>query len=785
MVGKTSTAPAASNSNPHRDRSRMDSDRVHIFGVRHHGPGSARSLLRALEELRPDCVLVEGPPDADAVLTLAGDEACVPPVALLVYVPAEPRRAAFYPFASFSPEWQAIRYALATGVEVRFMDLPQWHQLAEGGESSSPDADAKAAADSDADQQEACDNNATRDDLLHRDPLGQLAEAAGYTDGERWWDALIESRREASGEVFAAVADAMATLREGVDNSQATRERQREAHMRKTIRAALKEGCERVAVVCGAWHAPALAPMRWPSAKEDNDLLKGLKKVKTEATWTPWTYRRLATASGYGAGVVSPAWYELLWSSRDLPVATVWMTRVARLMRERDLDASSAHVIEAVRLGETLAALRGRMVAGLDELDEAALSVLCGGHEAPMRLVREKLVIGDRLGAVPANTPMAPLQRDLAALQKRLRLPPTAEIKRHEFDLRKPNDRDRSYLLHRLLLLGIPWGERAEATSRSLGTFHEHWNLQWAPEFAVSLIEATRYGSTLAEAATAKTTEAAENAEKLAELTVLLGDSLLADLPRAVERLIKAIQQRASSSGDVQQLMAAVPSLASVCRYGDVRQTDVAVVAEVLGGIAERVCVALPPACSSLDEEAAAKMLGLINGVDSALATLQNETLRDDWRGCLSRLVQRDTAHAMLRGRAVRLRQDAGCTSAEEVGRLMSLAMSRAADRAEAAAWVEGFLSGSGMVLIHDQSLWGLIDEWLGGLPPADFTEVLPLLRRTFATFAAGERRQMGERVRDGRQLAPDMPVGDFDYDRAAKTLPLLRLLLRRSSADE
>ena len=37
-----------------------------------------------------------------------------------------------------------------------------------------------------------------------------------------------------------------------------------------------------------------------------------------------------------------------------------WLTRVARLLRDEDLDASSAHVIEAVRLAEALAALRGR-----------------------------------------------------------------------------------------------------------------------------------------------------------------------------------------------------------------------------------------------------------------------------------------------------------------------------------------------------------------------------------------------------------------------------------------
>ena len=57
---------------------------VTCFGVRHHGPGSARALERALAELEPDAVLIEGPPDADAILPVAGDDAMLPPVALLV-----------------------------------------------------------------------------------------------------------------------------------------------------------------------------------------------------------------------------------------------------------------------------------------------------------------------------------------------------------------------------------------------------------------------------------------------------------------------------------------------------------------------------------------------------------------------------------------------------------------------------------------------------------------------------------------------------------------------------
>ena len=73
---------------------------IHVFGIRHHGPGSARSLLNALRQLEPDTILIEGPPDADDILALAAHAEMHPPVALLVYAVNDPQQAAFFPFAA-------------------------------------------------------------------------------------------------------------------------------------------------------------------------------------------------------------------------------------------------------------------------------------------------------------------------------------------------------------------------------------------------------------------------------------------------------------------------------------------------------------------------------------------------------------------------------------------------------------------------------------------------------------------------------------------------------------
>ena len=340
---------------------------IHIFGIRHHGAGSARSLLQALTALQPDALLIEGATEMDDIIPLVAHEQMQPPVAALVYSADDASRAVYYPFALFSPEWQALQYGLANKIATRFMDLPMSLQFALDGEATQ-------------------DNDEV--DSIRHDPLKLLAQAAGFEDSERWWSYLVEERRD-STELFAAIAEAMTALRAEVDSEtpEKPRELLREAYMRKTIRAAEKEGFARIAVVCGAWHVPAL--QKSVPAKQDNELLKGLTKSKTVATWIPWTYNRLSLASGYGAGIASPNWYHFLWEQPD-KIVVHWLTHVAQLFREHDIDISSAHVIESVRLAESLAALRDRPLPSLEELNDAVQSVMLFADPLPMQLLHKK-----------------------------------------------------------------------------------------------------------------------------------------------------------------------------------------------------------------------------------------------------------------------------------------------------------------------------------------------------------------------------------------------------------
>ncbi|UPZ29422.1 DUF5682 family protein [Streptomyces sp. LRE541] len=773
-----------------------------LLGVRHHGPGSARAVRAALDAACPRVVLLEGPPEADALIALAADEDMRPPVALLAHVVDEPGRSAFWPLAEFSPEWVAIRWALEHGVPARFIDLPATHTLAREDKDEEEKED---VAEGEGEPDGALSEPAR---AVRIDPLAVLAETAGYDDPERWWEDVIEHRGARAEDAFApfeVLGEAMEALREVYGTGGHDRDLVREAYMRLQVRAAQREFEDDVAVVCGAWHVPALRQRTTVAA--DRALLKGLPKVKADMTWVPWTHRRLSRVSGYGAGIDSPGWYGHLFAAADRPIER-WMTKVARLLRDEDRPVSSAHVIEAVRLADTLAAMRGRPLPGLTETTDAVRAVMCEGSDVPLALVHDRLVVGDVLGEVPASAPAVPLQRDLARLQRRLRLKPEAQERELELDLRKETDGGRSRLLHRLRLLGVGWGEPA-ASRGSTGTFRETWRLHWEPELAVRVAEAGVWGTTVIAAATAKAETDAVGARSLAEVTGLAERCLLAELPDALPVVMRILADRAALDADVGHLAQALPALVRSLRYGDVRGTGTQALAEVAAGLAERVFVGLPPACAALDAEAAEEMRGHVDAVHGAVGLLAEGAegaagdaddsragIRGRWHSVLGTLSARDTVPGVVRGRAVRLLLDDGELGQEEAARLMGLVLSPGTAPGDAAAWIEGFVgggSGGGMLLVHDERLLGLVDSWLTGVPGDAFTDVLPLLRRTFSEYEPGVRRTLGELVRRGpgpRGSVADTISGtpgfgpDLDEDRAGAVLPVLCLLLGLDEGD-
>jgi Family of unknown function (DUF5682) len=703
---------------------------LHILGIRHHGVGSARQVLDRLVALRPDLVLVEGPPDMDGLLKHVGDPELVPPVALLGYNKLEPQQASFYPFAEFSPEWQAIKWANQHQVPVRMLDLTlqmafqrQKNNLDEYGEVPATPAP--------------------------RHPMDYLAELDGYENSETWWEARFESGHSMADSAthFEAVMEAMTALRQANLPSALDEENVvREAWMRQIIRQAQRDLYTDIVVICGAWHAPALAQLI-DNERLDEKIIKqaGKSKIAVEATWIPWTNTRLSMQSGYGAGIQSPGWSAHRWKFPD-DEGAIWLTSVARLFRTNNMDTATAHVIEATRLAQTLATLRMRPMPTLDDLHDATASVMCMGDAVRLDWIRDELVVGRDMGSIPSGLPKLPLVADFEAVAKTLKLALNAEPKTLTLDLRTEFDQRRSVLLHRMNLLGVKWAKPTHA--RSKGTFKEVWMLQWEPERWIDLIDRGIWGNTVETASTNYMLDKIAHTHAIGPLAQLLQVALPAAMDSCIGALMARLQSLAAIASDVFDLMTAFVPLFEIRRYGQVRSTDEQTIAALTDGLLSRICVGLPFAASGLDDTASQQLFGLMRSVHEGVRLLAQPEQSTAWHDALYQLSHRERANPLILGCTVRLLLDARLLDDAAVATRFSYALSAGQTPDYSAGWLEGFLSQSGMVLLYDDTLWSILYQWVAGLEEAQFVALLPVMRRTFAKYEPAERQKIGEKAK-------------------------------------
>jgi hypothetical protein len=561
------------------------------------------------------------------------------------------------------------------------------------------------------------------------------------------------------------------------------RNNQREAFMRTNIRATLKEVEGNIAVVTGAWHISGLRQATKPA--DDRALVKDLPRLKVEATWVPWTDSRLSAFSGYGAGVISPGWYRHLWSlytRKKLPsaeeFASAWQSRTAFKLREEGYSAPTASAIEATRLALGLAALRDLPMPGIAEMREASLAAMCDGNPLPLAMLERKLYIGELVGEIGERVPQNPLARDLTEWQRKTRLKPQDLELEIKLDLRSDAGLLKSTLLHRLNLINVPWGKLLDAQA-GRGTFREVWVIEWEPGYSVSLAEALVYGVTIEQAAGNATLKKARETTSITELASLIQRALVSDLPETAASCIEQLQAVAVNSSDITDLMKAVSPLVRVLRYGTARRLPEDALRSLILSISVEINAGVRMGSRRLDEETTAARIAAMEAYDEALRLFGDDGLTSSWRNELGKVVDDDQVTSSIAGLSLRRLHDVVAWEPEKVAAEFSRHTSSRQPK-ESGAFLEGFLRGGSEVLLQDEPLLQLLDAWLCELSETDFTDSLPLLRRSMSSFDTVARRRVLEKVQRGRRqgtsaASPLAPESNPAFEAA---LPLLYKIL-------
>ncbi|GAA1017660.1 hypothetical protein Aple_024230 [Acrocarpospora pleiomorpha] len=724
------------------------SSRPYLLGVRHHSPALAVVVPALLEAADAEVVCVELPADFQPWLAHLADPGTHAPVAL-----AGARGdggLAFYPFADFSPELVAIRWAWKRGIDVICCDLPLsdagWHAPV-----TVPDGKAPGVSFADA-----------------------LAAAGTGRDGDDMWDRAVEVlapgcepeavRRAALGVGWALRRDAEAAG--GVPGMDLARE----AHMRHVVAAAAAGG-RRVAAVIGSFHAAALTQS--PDSAAFPPPASGDGPV---TSLVPYAFDLLDSRSGYPAGIRDPRWQQAVFAAGGDPGkvrdgAARAVTDLCRELRSAGHTAGTGEAVETLRLACDLARLRGLPAPGRGELLEAVTTVL--GQGEPLGRGRalaralDTVFVGAERGRTAPGTPRSGLgpaaEADLAAL--RLPCPGNPEPKEVRLEpLRSDLDARREVALRRLLVCGVSYGEPVEVIGTGDGAaLTTRWRLAWTPAVPALLDLAGVRGVTLAQAAagTLRETYRRESAEGGPTCALILRGLRAAaecDLPDLVADRLADAAVTLPATAALAELLEALDLLEGLRRQHLPGTTPEGRerAAELSGILLEAAVRALPGLAGSDQPEDAVALVALAFRVGEERLGLR----MDDALAMLAR-----TASPLVQGAALAARVLLDLDGASSLG-------DRAAGWVDAATGPEGrlrldrlltgVLTAAGPLLQSAPAALDPLMDRVDGLTDQEFLDRLPALRGGFDTLdPAGRTRLLevvSERLGDRLDLALGAP---------------------------
>jgi hypothetical protein len=699
-----------------------------FVGVRHHSPACARLVAAAIQEHQPAYVLIEGPADFNERIDelLLGHEL---PVALFSY---SDEHASWSPFCDYSPEWVAITEARRHHAEVRFIDLPAWHQAFHDVTNRYADAE-----------------------LRYAEVVERLCREFAVDNVDVLWDHLFESEPEPAG--MAEYFDLLRGTATADDGDAA-----REEYMASWVRAAVRHaGGRPVVVVTGGFHTAALKAKLDGSPEGDTEWPQVPERERGASYLVPYSHARLDAFTGYQSGMPSPGYYQQVWENGAQQAADWLVESVATRLRRRQQPVSTADLIAAHTQAGALARLRGHEnLARTDVLDGLTSALISedltqpppwtrrgtlqpGAHPALVEMIGA--LRGDRVGRLHPDTPAPPL---VNAVQELLRTHGLDQEGKVALDLTDANALERSRILHRLRVLRIPGFERTSGPSQGAQPqLDEQWTLKPVEERLAALIEAAENGATLEEAAGVVLERRSRHAQ-LDQLAGILFDAVLCGITTLSSRVKESLNEGVRETGDLAALGHVLTGVLGLWRH------------DRLFGTAK------DPLLGAVIDTGTVRVLWLIEGLHGGPAPADQNRLRAmaatrdavlhakaalsldaaDVTGVATRVSNDVQAPPDLRGAALGLAWTLG--TQPDVRKVRGIAA--------LGDWLAGLFAVAREEVLASPELVGVLDELVSAMTEEEFLVALPALRLAFTYFPPRERETIAATVLHHRGVEGD-----------------------------
>lgn len=733
---------------------------ITLLPVRHHSPACAWHVRKTIQNLKPSCILIEGPNNANSLIPVMVHGDTKTPFAIYYSYHDKDKKISekethykcYYPFLDYSPELAALREADRLGIKASFIDLSYGDILAASKKGQGMLRDKEK-------------NNYSDDYLLSQNQFWeQLCEKTKLRSFDEFWEKYFELKGlEQTSEVwFSNLLTYCEMVRSNTPQEVLEGEGSlaREAYMAEQIAKAAvdyEQNGARILVITGGFHTPAIHKLLQEKGKTDTgQQIKQLEKipVKNQGVYLlPYSMEAADALNGYASGMPYPGFYQKAWEglekkevfeqAYDAAVLAL-LTETGHDLRRKGEQLSVYDEICALSMAQGLAALRNKPQSGAYELLDAALSSFVKGEhtlatDTPLCVLKEKMT-GNARGKLCRGAEVPPIILDFEEQCKKLRIKANSTLESEVILSVFSNEKHRivSMFFNRLLFLDAPFAWRTKGPNLQLkkdrNLIRETWKYKWSSDVSAALIDVSVYGGTIEEAARSLVKTKLDKISNVQDSMLLLSRVFEMGLEDNLIRVYERVEQEILADTDFYSITGALETLLMLEELRELYRSNLEF--EALIFMAVRKLIVLLPSMTQIKDDSLTdcmKALKLIYQVTGKNDFRQDRELFFD---SLRRMQKDVLLHPGLDGCIHGILYGSGVQESAEVTYACNGYLKGTKEQMmKTAVFFRGLFYTARDFVFAQPEFLQMLDAFFGEVEGNEFMELLPELRMAFAYF--------------------------------------------------
>lgn len=502
-------------------------DDIILFPIRHHSPACSYHLKSIIEAFKPNCILIEGPSDCNDIIKYFIEKDTKPPFCIYSsYKKNNIIYRSYYPFLSYSPEYQAIKIGLENNIDVLFIDTP-FSKLIDL--ENNKEREIYSLYDSD---DYKFNINEYIKSIIKKTSLRSFNE---FWERDFEINGIYKDSHKFIESVYTLGHYMRLIEKEDKENSY------REYTMAHYILKA-KEKYNKVLIIAGSFHIDGIIEKIEIIKKTNNILENNYDKKNISHYLIPYSFKDADQRSGYQSGIEFPYFYNEVWkklekskNNKNVYNDTIkdFIIKISHLYKEH-YNINIVDSINAYYMADSLSKIRGKKSIGVYELIDSIKNSFVKGLEINYGIY--KILSGIKTGSISSTSIVPPVLIEFRELCKKFKIKTNKKEKIETIleILKDKNHYDKSIFFHKIKFINIKFCNIISATNyikkENRNLAREIWQYEYSTNVEALLIEKSIYGISIDDIVIAIIKEKINNIKISNEISILIIEILLMNI---------------------------------------------------------------------------------------------------------------------------------------------------------------------------------------------------------------------------------------------------------------